>query len=334
MMRFAHLPQFAVALAGFAAAAGIVAIGASARPVAAEETVRLAFLKTLAIVPMIDAQEMGYFSKEGLKVQMITLNNGPAVVSAVVGGSADIGFSATLPVISAVAEHQPIREFMISSVERWPLEEGLGESLIASARSGIKTLQDLKGKTLASNATNGGCDLMIRDHIRAAGIPASAVKMVVIPFPQMKAALELGTVDAVCAVAPFSSAIMASPQIKPTVIAEGIIADLPQVKSFAIAGYFARADWLAKNKAAAAAFLRAMVAADEDLAAHKEKYHHIIVDEFKMSAEIAGKIGFQPNMGSVVAEPQQLETPIAALVRTGLLKEAIPAAGVVFTIQP
>ncbi len=108
------------------------------RPASAEETVRLAFLKTLGVVPVIDAQQMGYFSKEGLKVDMITVNNGPAVVAAVVGGSADIGFSATLPVVSAVAEHQPIREFMISTVERWPLEEGLGEYLVASERSGIK----------------------------------------------------------------------------------------------------------------------------------------------------------------------------------------------------
>ena len=250
MTQLARLTRFVAALAG------IAAIVASMRLAAAEETVRLAFLKTLGIVPVIDAQQMGYFNKEGLKLEMITLNNGPAVVSAVVGGSADIGFSATLPVISAVAEHQPIREFMISTVERWPLEEGLGENLLASARSGIKTLEDLKGKTVASNATNGGCDLMIRDHIRAAGIPASAMKMVVVPFPQMKAALELGTIDAACAVAPFSSAIMSSPQIKGTVLAKGIIADLPQVKSFAIGGYFARADWLAKNKAAAAGFMR------------------------------------------------------------------------------
>ena len=327
MIQFARLPRFAAVLAGFLAAV------ASVGPAAGEETVRLAYLKTLAIVPVI-TQQMGYLSKERLRVEMITLNNGPAVVSAVVGGSADIGSSATLPVISAVAEHQPIREFMISAVEHWPLEEGIGEHLLASARSGIKTLEDLKGKTVASNATNGGCDLMIRDHIRAAGIPASAMKMVVIPFPQMKAALELGTVDAVCAIDPFYSAIMASPQIKPTVLAKGIIADLPQVGSFAIAGYFARSDWLAKNKAAAAGFMRAMVAALDHLSSHGDKYHQIIVDEFKMPAELADKIGFPPNTGSVVAEPKQLEMPIAALVRTGLMKEAIPATDVVFTIQP
>src|SRR5277367_2687073 len=117
-----------------AAFAAIVATAAANRTVAAEQTVRLAYLKTLGIIPIIDAQQTGYFAKEGIKVEMITLNNGPGVVSAVVGGSADIGLSATLPVISAVAEHQPIREFMISGVERWPLQEGIGEYVIASAR--------------------------------------------------------------------------------------------------------------------------------------------------------------------------------------------------------
>jgi len=77
-----------------------------------------------------------------------------------------------------------------------------------------------------------------------------------------------------------------------------------------------------------------MVAADRDLAAHPDKYHQTIVSEFKMSAELADKIGFAPNTGSVVAEPKQFETPIAALVRTGLMREVIPAAHVGFAIQP
>ena len=61
MTRFSCLPRFAAVLAG------LVAVVSAVRPAAAEETVRLAFLKTLAIVPMIDAQQMGYFSKEGLR---------------------------------------------------------------------------------------------------------------------------------------------------------------------------------------------------------------------------------------------------------------------------
>jgi NitT/TauT family transport system substrate-binding protein len=318
-----------------AALAVIVAAGTGAQPApAAEQTVRLAYLKTLGIVPVIDAQEMGYFAKEGIKVDLITLNNGPAVVSAVVGGSADIGSTATLPVISAVAEHQPILLFMISVVEKWPLAEGIGETLVASGRSEVKTLQDLKGKTAASNATNGGCDLAIRDHLRVAGIPASEVKMAVIPFPQMKAALELGTVDVVCVVEPFYSAIMASPQIKATVLARGGIGDLPQVGTYAIAGFFGRSDWLGNNEPAAAGFIRALAAADKHLASDGDKYHQIVMREFNMPAELANKLEFPPGVVSEAAEPAQLETPIAALVRTGLLAKAIPAADVVFTFKP
>jgi len=72
---------------------------------------------------------------------------------------------------------------------------------------------------------------------------------------------------------------------------------LPQIGSFAIAGYFGRSDWLAKNKTAATGFVRAMVAADRDLAAHPDKYHQTIVSEFKMSAELADEIGVRAEHG-------------------------------------
>ena len=59
MTQFVRLSRFAAALTA------IVAVLATVRQAAAEETVRLAFLKTLGIVPMIDAQQMGYFRKRG-----------------------------------------------------------------------------------------------------------------------------------------------------------------------------------------------------------------------------------------------------------------------------
>ncbi|MGH7083466.1 MAG: ABC transporter substrate-binding protein, partial [Acetobacteraceae bacterium] len=147
----------------FAAAFALAA--AFSLPATAQQTLRLAYLRTPSIIPVLDAQEMGYFKKEGIAVDLITLNNGPAAVAAVVSGSADIGYAANLPLISAFAEHQPIRAFLTNASERWP--EPMFEYLLASARSGVKTLAGLKGKTAASNATNGGCDLMIRDHLRA-----------------------------------------------------------------------------------------------------------------------------------------------------------------------
>lgn len=315
-----------------AAFAVVLALAAVPPPAAAQQTLRLASLRTPEIIPLIDAEQMGYLKAEHLKLDLITLNNGPAAVAAVVSGSADIGEAANLPVISAVAEHQPIRAFVTQIFERWPGQEW--EYLLASARSGVTTLAGLKGKTAASNATNGGCDLAIRDHLRAAGIPAASVHMAVVPFPQMQAALQLGTVDAVCTIPPFAEAIMQSPQIHPTVLARGIVADLKQIGSFPVGCYFARADWLDKNKTEAAAFMRALLAANKDLAAHPDKYHRMVEAEFKLPAALADQLPVLFNTGSLAAVAKDYQHPIDALVRTGLLAKPIPAADVVYTISP
>ncbi|MBS0219978.1 MAG: ABC transporter substrate-binding protein [Proteobacteria bacterium] len=308
-----------------------VALGV-AMPASAQQKLRVALLRTTAMIPIIDAEKMGYFKREGIETEVITLNNGPAVISAVVSGSADIGWAATMPVISARAERQPIRAFISNNFERWP--EPLLTHLIASERSGVKTLADLKGKTVASNATNGGCDLMIRDHIRAAGIPANAMKMVVMPFPQMQAALELGTVDAVCIVDPFYVSAMQSAKIKPKLLAGGMLADLPKIGAFAADAYFARDDWLTKNGKAAAAFLRALSAADKDLAADSAKYRGLLESEFKMPAALAGQITMALNTGSMVVEAKDYKPVIEGLVRTGLLAKPIDAADVIFPVTP
>jgi hypothetical protein len=101
-----------------------------------------------------------------------------------------------------------------------------------------------------------------------------------------------------------------------------------------VAHFFGRSDWLGNNESAAAGFIRALAAADKDLASDSDKYHQIVMREFNMPAELANKLEFPPGMVSEAVEPAQLETPIAALVRTGLLAKAIPAADVVFTFKP
>lgn len=310
----------------------LAAILGFAAPASAQQKIRVALLRTTAMIPIIDAEKMGYFKREGIETEIVTLNNGPAALSAVVSGSADIGWAATMPVVSAVAEKQPIRAFLSNNFERWP--EPLFTHLIASERSGIKTVADLKGKTAASNATNGGCDLMIREHIRAAGVPADTVKMAVIPFPQMLAALELGTVDAVCIVDPFYVSAMQSAKIKPKELAGGMVADLPKIGAFVADAYFAREDWLAKNGKAAAGFMRALSAADKDLTADPAKYRALLESEFKMPAALASQIPVALNTGSMVVEAKDYKLVIDALVRTGLLAKPIDAADVIFPITP
>ncbi len=298
----------------------------------AEETVRIAALRGLPLISQIYAERSGAFEHEGIKTSLIILNNGPAVIAAVVSGSADIGFAAAVPMITARAEKQPIKAFVAMDNERYP--KPIWNFLIASGRSGAKTVQDLSGKTVASNAATSACDLQIRDQTAHAGIPADALHMVAIPFPQMQAALELGTVDAVCAIDPFKTAIMQSSAIKATILANGMLANLKEVGSLLNDGYFSSDDWLAKHGNTASGFVRALVAANKVLAKDPALYHKLIVDEFKMPAPMADQIEDQVNTGSMAVKNKDIQPLIDALVRTKLLAAPIPASEVVYTVAP
>ena len=119
--------------------------------------------------------------------------------------------------------------------------------LIASERSGVKTMKELAGKTIALNAFGALCELQFREHLAKAGVPWSAVKPIVLPVPQMPAALELGNADAACVFEPIYTAAKMSPNIKAVTLATGMIADMEKFGAISLEGVYAREDWLEKN---------------------------------------------------------------------------------------
>ncbi len=68
--------------------------------------------------------------------------------------------------------------------------------------------------------------LTLRDHLAAAGMAWSDLRIVVLPFPQMEAALQQGAIDSACVINPFQASIMNNPDIGAVRIAAGMLADL------------------------------------------------------------------------------------------------------------
>lgn len=300
-------------------------------PAAANETLRVAYLSGLWIIPHLYANEKEFFKANGIDVTMTILNNGPAVVGAVVSGAADVGFSATVPIIVAKAQNQPIQAFISDDFERYP--RPVFTFLIASAHSGIKTVADMKGKTIASNASKSGCDLQIRDFLRTAGVSVDSVKMVTMPFPQMKQALELDNIDAACVVDPFYNDIKESEKIKPVVLGSGLISNLRQVGGIPLDAYFARQDWLEKNEKTALAFTRAISKANRELMQHRDDYRALLIKQFKMPAPLASKVPVELNIGDLTAHAQDYQPLIDALVRNKMLSKTLPASDVVYALK-
>lgn len=298
----------------------------------AQTTLRIAYLRTFAMMPLFYAEEKGYFKAEGLDVQDIALNNGPAAAAAVVSGAADIAESANVPVILAIAHREPIRMFLTENYEQYP--KPVFVYLVATRRSGVTTLAGLKGKTVAINAVTSDCALILRDHLRSAGLAGNAVKLIVIPFPEIPAALQLGEADAACLVEPFFTSVMHSHATPATILAAGSLANLKELGRAPLDGFYAREDWLQKNPKTAAAFMRALIKAAHELVANPPVYRKLLVERFKVPQALAAAMPVDLNPGDFVVQPAGYQSVIDGLVRTGLLKKPMKAAEVIYPIKP
>jgi NitT/TauT family transport system substrate-binding protein len=92
-------------------AALALAMAAAAAPALAQTSIKLGGFRTITMLPIEHAIRQGYFKKEGLDVEVVNVNAGPAVISAVASNSVQIGYAASVPVLFARAQNQPMRIF-------------------------------------------------------------------------------------------------------------------------------------------------------------------------------------------------------------------------------
>ena len=296
----------------------------------AQEKVRVAFLRTLGMAHIWQAEKMGAFKKEGIEVEQISLNNGPAVASAVASGSADIGFSAAPPMITAISQNQPFKVLLTNSTEKAPSQ--WVESIVVTRKSGVKSFPELKGKTVIINAVGAACELQLRGNLAAAGMQYEDVKTIILPFPQHAAALERGDGDASCNVEPFLSFMKVGGKLDPTSVSDGMVAGMDKLGEVVIDGYFARGDWLEKNAKSAAAFKRALEAADAYLLQHVPEYRALLVAEFKLPEKVAEAITPQINARKLDAKAEQWQPVIDGMAKTGMIKTPIKASDIIFSL--
>ena len=307
-----------------AALACLVAFASA--PARAEDTLKVGYLKTYALLPLYRGIRNGYFKNHGLELELVTLNNGPAVASAVSSGSLDIGYAAVLPIVAARSRGEGFRFFAATSYES---ENQPTTFYIASERSGVKSFKDMAGKTMAINTAGGGCDLGGMEHAEAAGIEPSSVKRVTIPFPQMQATLELGNADMVCTVDPFYTSIMQSKRI-----GARLITTLPVVGMHGkvmIDGFFATEKWLAANQSKAVAFVAGLEEGARDLLADPPLMPQLLTEEMKFSPEIAKLVKIYP-VGNSAIEPSSMQPLIDAMKRRQFITTDIKAADVVYAL--
>ncbi len=313
-------------VAAMAALALVLATGA-ARAAGLTE-LRVANFQNAIVLALFQGIDKGYFKEAGLDVEVVNVATGAASVAAVASGQADIGWAAVTVPIFARSNGVPVKAFLTASQEGPP--DHFGTFLDVSARSGVKSFSDLKGKTIMINAFGTAGEVAIRERLLKAGVSWDDVKKIVVPFPQMPAALELGNADLAVEIEPMHTAIMNNKNIGARTLNSGTLAeahDGPVTGSV----YFATDRWLAKNQGTALAFGRAYLRAQKDLEADPQLRIALVMKVAGLEQATAEKI---PGtwFKELTVEKAALSPNYDVLVRTGMMTTKFNVDDVIATL--
>ena len=241
-----------VAAATVVFAAGCSGSGSAGTPPSSVEKPDL----NVAVVPALDSAGFfvalyeGLFAKEGLHVNFTPATSSDTVISAQVNGQYDITGGNYVSYIQAQAAGQANLDIFAEASVMEPGTQGI----YVMPNSPIKSLADLKGKTIAINAPKNILYLLAASVLAEHGLSASSVTFVTnISFPAMPAALKAGQIDAAVLPEPFASVAQQADGAVP-------LADLNQgaTTSFPVAGYVVTKQWAEKYPHTLAAFDKAL----------------------------------------------------------------------------
>jgi NitT/TauT family transport system substrate-binding protein len=138
------------------------------------------------------AQDMGFFEKAGLHVEIVTLNSAGLLGSSVASGAIDIAETGLSVIATA---HQKGLPFVIVAPAGHYSSKAPTTALVALKNSPLKSGGDLNGKTVAVRDINSPAYVGARIWIDQSGGDSKSVKFVEVPDYDVAGALAQGRID-------------------------------------------------------------------------------------------------------------------------------------------
>jgi len=168
---------------------------------ASEPAIRMAVLQSdIHQLAFWVAFEKGFFTKNGVSVEVAgVFKAGPEIMTAFSSGELDMAYVGEAPATTAVA-NKAASVVVVAQVNT----EG-SALVIGKDNTSIKSLADLKGKTVAIPGHSTVQDFLLRKVLKNAGIDLVSVNIIVLKPPEMISALRTGQIDAFIAWEPHPS---------------------------------------------------------------------------------------------------------------------------------
>jgi NitT/TauT family transport system substrate-binding protein len=142
-----------------------------------------------AFIPHYAAKRLGFFEQEGLDVDFIALQGSVAAVTPVSSGQVQMGQADSQAILAAKIQGAPIKAV-------WLFYQKTPTGVISFDKKGIRSLQDLRGKTISTSATSPD-GILLRAKLKKLGIDPDRDTKIMVVSPVAKLTMMLqGVSDA------------------------------------------------------------------------------------------------------------------------------------------
>jgi NitT/TauT family transport system substrate-binding protein len=230
----------------------LVMLGITTAPAVAQTNLKASEpVRYFGNMPIYTAVEAGFFKQKGLSLEIITMRGGPAAANALISGDVDLVTGALEQALKMKAKGQDIK--VIASIQH---KSPFG--IVVPVDSPVKSLADLKGKTIGVTAVGSSSDVQLRGYIFQQGMDPEKDFQIAGLGASILPAFERGQIPAAIMLAPALTKVLADKKAR-------MIADFRQQPYHTMAIIVRTADVAGPRAAALKGVVQAMSAAQKAL---------------------------------------------------------------------
>jgi len=266
---------------GLMGAAGALLLALGGASVAQDKPIALKVgtLKQGSLTNVWAAKQAGIFAKNGLDVELIEFRNGNEAIGAQRGGNVDLVL--TIPGTAMVARERGFDLLLVEGNETSQAQAPDTGSIVVRKDSSIKSLRDLKGKTIAIAGTHTQKTVAIQALLKRNGVGPDDFKFLEMPYASQVDALRGKQVEVVASLDPWTTLFRNSDFAQ--ILAYDYLESLPQQP---IGGWYGRAEFVAKNKEAMKRFAQSICDSADHMAADPQRARKYIADYTGLDAAL------------------------------------------------
>lgn len=172
----------------------IVAVGAFFLT-SSGETVTIGYLPSDHDAALFVADAQGQFASNGINTKLVQFNNGGDLMTAMASGDVDVGYVGITPVLASIQKGVPVKVISAAQTE--------GSGLVVSKNSGISSVSDLAGKSIATPGEASIQYMLLQYYLEQNGMSLKDLKVSSMKVPSMNDALKTNKIDGMITFEPY-----------------------------------------------------------------------------------------------------------------------------------